>query len=492
MSNQYSNLPGVNVSVKDGQMLLTTDRTSNSMLIVAEAKTGKVTPKGPVYISNESELRDSFGGFFYQGELNPIAAQWAIARQNGVRNIFLMALAKGDSKARFVDLHNKLFNLMEELSFSHVVLDGLYADEEITGLTASDFGVTVLDELDTIPTLYQYNYTVGAVVEEGSVIDLAVDGQTLSIVIDTVTELENALSQAFVDNGIGGTVRLSSNKILSDKNIKFEGEAAEAIGLTTRELVAEGSPAALLANYAETTSNEIGSTVAYISVAPASSIDLSGIKAHTAALLERNNAVSPYLQVIAGPQVGVTVPGSLRTQWVSGVAQYATLVSQLAPQNAPTNQVLPGAVTLRYNLSPRQLNDLTGAKYVTFRTKNGQIRVVDGVTTAPDLSVGQDIVKSDFTRLSTLRIVNYMVNVLRDACDPFIGMPNAFANYNAMNTAIKAQIDRAIEEGIIQDARYSISLGQSLDASDIQLTILPQFELRTINVTIGLTTPDNF
>lgn len=506
MSNQYSNLPGVNMSIKDGQLLLTNDRTSNSMLIIAEARTHRNTPEGPVLVTSESELKENFGGYFHQGTLNPIAAQWAIARQNGIRNIYLMALGSAGKKEQFADLHNKLFNLMADLSLSYIVVDGLYADEEITGLVASDFGLESFDDVDTIPAIYR------RVASDAIEDELGDEIHTLELVFNSgkiyignpagsldVNELNKSLQEALSlelphvkatisDEGNNKIVTISASEA-------FEiGEGSEWFKLKDSELETEGhgNVGLLLAEYAEKVSTEVGETIVFMGVKPPTSVDLAGIKEHVSALVKRDNAVSPYLQVVAGPQVGVSLPGNLRMQWVSGVTQYAALVSGLSPQNAPTNQLLPGAAALRYNLSLRQLNDLTGSKYVTFHVKNGQIRVVDGVTTAPDLFVGQDIVKSDFTRLSTLRIVNFMVREIRNACDAYIGSPNEFANYNAMNTSIKGVIDMAIDRGIIQDARYSIKLGESLDSSDIDLTILPQFELRTINVTVGLSTPDNF
>ena len=504
MSNQYSNLPGVNMSIKDGQLLLTNDRTSNSMLIIAEARTNRNTPEGPVLVTSESELKENFGGYFYQGTLNPIAAQWAIARQNGIRNIYLMALKKGEKKEQFADLHNKLFNLMADLSLSYIVVDGLYADEEITGLVASDFGLASFDDVDTIPAIYRRVGSAAIVDEVGE------DIHTLELVFNSgkiyitnpagaldVNELNNSLQEALSLElpHVKATISADQKIVTISANEAFQvGEGSEWFKLeaSTLETKGYGNVGLLLAEYAEKVSTEVGETIVFIGVKPPTSVDLAGIKEHVSALVKRDNAVSPYLQVVAGPQVGVSLPGNLRMQWVSGVTQYAALVSGLSPQNAPTNQLLPGAAALRYNLSLRQLNDLTGSKYVTFHVKNGQIRVVDGVTTAPDLFVGQDIVKSDFTRLSTLRIVNFMVREIRNACDAYIGSPNEFANYNAMNTSIKGVIDMAIDRGIIQDARYSIKLGTTLDSSDIELTILPQFELRTINVTVGLSTPDNF
>lgn len=506
MSNQYSNLPGVNMSIKDGQLLLTNDRTSNSMLIIAEARTHRNTPEGPVLVTSESELKENFGGYFHQGTLNPIAAQWAIARQNGIRNIYLMALERsGEKNRQFADLHNKLFNLMADLSLSYIVVDGLYADEEITGLVASDFGLESFDAVDTIPAIYRrvglgiakpvsdFPRTLELVFNSGKIVIGSSAGGF------NVNELNNSLQEALSLElpNIKATIlgEGEENILTISASEAFEiGEGSYGFTFEDSELQIEGNGnvGLLLAEYAEKVSTEIGETIVFIGVKPPTSVDLAGIKEHVSALVKRDNAVSPYLQVVAGPQVGVSLPGNLRMQWVSGVTQYAALVSGLSPQNAPTNQLLPGAAALRYNLSLRQLNDLTGNKYVTFHVKNGQIRVVDGVTTAPDLFVGQDIVKSDFTRLSTLRIVNFMVREIRNACDVYIGSPNEFANYNAMNTSIKSVIDMAIDRGIIQDARYSIKLGKTLDSSDIELTILPQFELRTINVTVGLSTPDNF
>lgn len=508
MSNQYSNLPGVNMSIKDGQLLLTNDRTTNSMLIIAEARTHRIIPEGPVLITSESELKETFGGYFHQGALNPIAAQWAIARQQGVRNIYLMALIKGEPKQQFADLHNKLFNLMADLSLSYIVVDGLYADEEIQGLEASDFGLGSFDEVDTIPAIYSrvgtealtgisdLPRTLELIFNSGSIY---IGGQAGELNIKELNDnLQEALSLelphvkasiSLTQDGVEGKIV----KVTATESFTV-GDGASMFKLENTQLSIEGygNVGLLLAEYAEKVSTEVGETIVFMGVKPPTAIDLSGIKEHVSKLVSRDNAVSPYLQVVAGPQVGISLPGNLRTQWVSGVTQYAALVSGLAPQNAPTNQLLPGASSLRYNLSLRQLNDLTGNKYVTFHVKNGQIRVVDGVTTAPDLFVGQDIVKSDFTRLSTLRIVNFMVREIRNACDAYIGSPNEFANYNAMNTSIKGVIDMAVERGIIQDARYSIKLGRTLDSSDIELTILPQFELRTINVTVGLSTPENF
>ena len=193
----------------------------------------------------------------------------------------------------------------------------------------------------------------------------------------------------------------------------------------------------------------------------------------------------------------------LLTDGTIGNTKYSQLNTQSAVFNdgltidvnvlsASTNQPLLGNTQMRYAFSPRQQNALVGHKYVCYSNKNQQIRVVDGVTTAPDLAIGEDTIKSDFTRISTIRIVNYMIQRMRYALEPFIGAPNEFYNYNGMNTAIRAELDDAVERGVIQDATYTIRLGSSLDTAEVDLQILPQFELRVIDVTVALARPEGF
>src|SRR5574344_2584722 len=147
MSKQYPNLPGVNVKVLDGQLATATSRSTNSILIIAEAKSGKEVPEGPVYIANEKDLRSNFGGFFYKGLVNPIAAQWLVAYKAGVTNILMLALRGDTKKDQYINLYKDLFETVADLSISHIVLDGFYADEESIELELSDFDFTDRSEI---------------------------------------------------------------------------------------------------------------------------------------------------------------------------------------------------------------------------------------------------------------------------------------------------------------------------------------------------------
>lgn len=516
MSKQYPNLPGVNVKVLDGQLTTATSRSANSILIIAEAKSGKEkVTEGPVYIANEKDLYSNFGGFFHKGVVNPIAAQWLVAYKAGVTNIYLMALRGDTEKDQYINLYKDLFETVADLSISHIVLDGLYADKEIEGLQLTEFNFAEGAEIQ-LPTYQVYTGTKTptelATHEKGYSLTIKLPDSESSVltapsVVLTAPEgpldikaLNSQLQEALKFYGFDfeGNIGLNSNgnvEMSFTLPVKLEGtEILTAMGINPETVTEKisSSPTVLLARFAELMSEEIGGIIAYIATSTPADYTITGISNHVAKLEKLNTQISPYVQIVAGPEVGTMIPGSLRKQWLSGAVHYAVLVNSLLPQYAATNQPLLNAMQLRYSLSPRQLNALTGNKMVTFQMKNNQVRVVDAVTTAPDLSIGTDTIKSDFTRLSTLRIMNHIVRRMRYATEPFIGQPNEFYNYNGMNTAIRAELDDAIERGIIQDATYSIRLGNSLDTAEIDLTILPQFELRLINITVGLSRPELF
>ena len=97
----------------------------------------------------------------------------------------------------------------------------------------------------------------------------------------------------------------------------------------------------MLGNFCEGRESESGAVIAYIATKPSFSTNKADIRQYVNNLVNRDNQVSRHVQVVAGPQVGVSLPGSTRTQWLSGVTHYAALVNSLAVQHAPPNQPLP-------------------------------------------------------------------------------------------------------------------------------------------------------
>lgn len=253
-----------------------------------------------------------------------------------------------------------------------------------------------------------------------------------------------------------------------------------------------GSPAHLIAGYAKRQSLESNQTIGYISTPQPTGFSVKDVSAHVKKLLGIQTEVSQYLQIYSAPNIGVSVEGSLRTQWSQSAAIYAAQVSRLPITTAPTNQPFKSGTQLRWVYSPRQIDQLIGHKCVVATIKNGQVIVVDAVTSAPDIKVGVETKKSDFTRLSTLRSMNRVVQRIRTAGDRFIGTTANFPTYTSLKTAIKSEIDEAIASGEIQDASFSIEMPGAFDTVTVKLSVIPTFELRRINVTIGLTDPVNY
>lgn len=191
--------------------------------------------------------------------------------------------------------------------------------------------------------------------------------------------------------------------------------------------------------------------------------------------------IGGFLNIVAGPDL-VYADEYLSAYAVNGASAYAGLISTLKPEFSTTNKKVNGIIGLRYELSAKQLSDLTEAGYVTFRNSyNLGIVVTDGVTAAG--------VNSDFRRLTTKRITSAVVNVVRSASEPFVGLPNNLAERNALSTAIQAALDAMKNAGAIQDFKFDVyasKLDQRLGNAVVDLTIVPTFEFRRIRVLVNL------
>ncbi|MFS1019738.1 MULTISPECIES: hypothetical protein [Enterococcus] len=420
----YKNIPGVDITLLDGQLSTSTQVSGTRLLIIGDVPTGVSTPDEPVLVRTVADLRAGFGDFSVNGVDNQLAIEWQAAMDESKANVYLLALKGATPKQKFLNLYNQLNGYMIDLQFDHVVLTGLYADELTDKLTVTDF--TQPDDKTDFPSL----------------------------------------------PGI----------------VAIEKEVSE--GKTTTEYV--GSPGHLIASYAERQSLSSNETIGYIGVKPPTAFGTRDIATYVSALVEQKNEFSKFLQVIVGPQHGVMVETSLKAKWALGPAVYAAQVSQLPITTAPTNQKIKSVSTLRWMFSQRQIDSLIGNKYVVFTIKNGNVIVVDAVTTSPDIKIGEETKKSDYSRLSTLRAINSLVKEIRELGESYIGITTGFPTYSSLKAGIKSVIDNSINIGAISDATFALTVGEQFDSIVIKLTVQPTFELRNIAVTIGLSDPTNF
>ncbi|MBD3268404.1 hypothetical protein GF373_17190 [bacterium] len=190
--------------------------------------------------------------------------------------------------------------------------------------------------------------------------------------------------------------------------------------------------------------------------------------------------IGAYISVIA---TYPTLINNSQTQayQASGAATYAGFYSQLPPEVSPANSQL-SMISLPVRISPRKINLLAGAKYVTFHAKPGVGYVVSDAPTAAR-------VESDYRRLSTVRIVKAAVDSIRLVSNPFLGKPLSKLRQQALDAAITESLQTDVKEERL--TRYDKSLnvtrrGRILGHAVLELSLVPVFELRKIFIVVGL------
>jgi len=201
--------------------------------------------------------------------------------------------------------------------------------------------------------------------------------------------------------------------------------------------------------------------------------------------------IGAYISVVAANvraanDVAVELYPTIGYYNADAAASYCGMVASLAAKSAPTNKVVYGVI-LQQSLSESQANRLAGKRYVTLLSKPKGVVVASAMTGAYRIS---DYYKSDYTRLSTVRIVHDAINFVRETTDQFIGEPNNAPQRNAMSTAIENALKTMQENGALRRFNfniYSSPTDQVLGRATVELLLVPAFELRQVTVIVALT-----
>lgn len=521
----YENLPGINVTLKDGGLIIPERGGSESILIIAPSL-AKDAPEEPVLIRSSSELvQAGFGDFYVAGEVNPIAAEWKAATDGGARMVYLVALkeisterateleqlaidayvAAGNTsqeaeakfknvlvgtteavriRRKFIYFYDLLMSDLLDFTVDHVVLKGVTLEDEATNLVgeffpevpnAEDFPyisgmVTSSYVMESNSIVYPVEITTGTndklvVKVDGKDVTFTLPAKTYNGSTLTISDLVKDI-KSVIDadpTGIKANVREDSGKIV----LYFDAPASVQAGTTATGLqlsnkvakwqktsfgvIHRGSFAQTVADYCSMKTLMKSAAIGYIGVKSPVDTKVSTIRKYVDELAKLDTEISPYLQVV-GSEVGVIMPTTNSMHYVNGATHYAALLSTLRKESAPTNKPIKGVKAIRFDYSLRQLSKLTSKKIVTFRLKDStQLVVTDGITTAPSIFMAGKVRESDFARLSTLRITQLAIQVVREAVEPFIGEANEMPQYNAMNTAIKSALEKSAKQVLSKD-----------------------------------------
>jgi hypothetical protein len=169
----------------------------------------------------------------------------------------------------------------------------------------------------------------------------------------------------------------------------------------------------------------------------------------------------------------------------SGAAAYAAKILSLAPQSSTTNKSIEGLTSMRL-LSAKQANDLSGMRHVTMYARTKGLTVASGSTGAHNVT---RYVRSDYTRLTTMRIVAAAADLIRTVGDKYIGEPNNAPQINALDAEIDQLLLSMKGQGALNSYDFSISSTPDqrvLGQLDINLTLVPAFEITEINLVVSL------
>ena len=125
-------------------------------------------------------------------------------------------------------------------------------------------------------------------------------------------------------------------------------------------------------------------------------------------------------------------------------------------------------------------------RHVTMYSRSTGLTIASGVTGAYNVS---KYVRSDYVRLTTVRTVHAAVDLIRSVANKYIGEPNNAPQMNALDAEIDQVLLSMKGSGALNAYTFSLSSTPDqrvLGELDINLTLVPAFEITTINLTVSL------
>lgn len=446
MPINFPNLPGVNVEIQDGGLTLSRTAIGPKVVLLgcSTASGVQATPFTPYLVGRPDEAAIHFNN--HDGSVSELTKGMYECFVGGARNVALMNIwpsghhAGPTSDERYNALETAYDNL---LSYDADVVVPVNAEMDVADLTGGrNFGYQLADFC--YRSTRETNTTIGVIGVKTAI--ASPSG------MPTLPE---------VNAWVSGLCNFNNNLIfdgVTDAN--GDGKPDNyALWATTNGEVPVGNPPQDNAHVIKDGLNHPVDIGAFLSVV---AVD---------ARLSNEASISLYPDT--------------RFYNASGVTAYAGLVASLSSKSAPTNKMLPGATSQR-SLSLSQANSLVGNRYVTCIDKPRGFVVASAVTGAYNISKYH---RSDFVRLTTVRVVHDVANVVRDAADPFIGEPNSAPQRNALESAIDAGLRLMQEDGALQRFRFTIfstPSDQVLGKALVELSLVPAFELTEITTIISL------
>jgi hypothetical protein len=203
-------------------------------------------------------------------------------------------------------------------------------------------------------------------------------------------------------------------------------------------------------------------------------------------LIDRSNSVfETGLTEGAGKYVTVISteikPVNYDSSWgfANGATTFAAAISRMASFTSPVNKTAYNVASVRYNPTRTQQQSLadSGSNFIALNFNKVPV-FVEGLTMAP--------ATSDYTRISTLRIITEASTLVRQVCQKFVGEASTLQTRNSMETAITSALRGMQQMGALLNSDFSVSYIAAENKAFIDLVLTPAFELKTIEVQVSI------
>lgn len=184
-----------------------------------------------------------------------------------------------------------------------------------------------------------------------------------------------------------------------------------------------------------------------------------------------------YLSVVATEVKPISAPASWG--WSNGACLYAALISRLSSWSATTNKPMYNINSLRYNVTRTQAEAVSNKGVVCGQLDFNRVpKWVDGTTFSK--------ATSDFTRLSTVRIVYDAVKLIKSVAQNYVGEGMSINMQNAFQTQISSSLQSMTKLGAINQSDFRVQYSPAENKAYVDLAIVPAFELREVVVQVSV------
>ena len=188
----------------------------------------------------------------------------------------------------------------------------------------------------------------------------------------------------------------------------------------------------------------------------------------------------PYIVVVATEIKPVNYSsGQVDFGYANGAAHLAATISILPSYSSVVTKAAYHVEAIRYSPTRTQQAALSDKGVNSVVINFNKIPVFgDGLTFGWSTS--------DYTRLSTKRIINDATSVVRQACQRFVGEPSNIQTRNAMETAITSGLRGMQIVGALLGSDFTVSYIPNENKAIVDLILTPAFELKEIEVRVAI------